>query len=172
MWNITIWNFILIVCALVLQQRSATWYHGLKSGWKPVGFYENRRNRLGPVSPVFSKPASEFEILKNFEIKILKKTICDFKIFGQNRIQVIEMTWSIKFVDVHNVKIVRFSQKTLGFVPFCPHAAGNELFFTWIKEPCDCVWGAKIIWPPHVLNSRPHIWCLVEITTKVLNAMC
>jgi hypothetical protein len=46
---------------------------------KPI---KNWRNRFGPVSPVVNRLVN----LKNFEIKILKKTRANFKIFGQTRI--------------------------------------------------------------------------------------
>jgi hypothetical protein len=44
---------------------------------KPVGFYENRRNRFGSVSLVFDKPASESIFLKK-KLIFLKKWFIDF----------------------------------------------------------------------------------------------
>jgi hypothetical protein len=42
-------------------------------------FCENWRNWPGSVSPVFGKPAGEFENFKTFKIKNSKKTRADFK---------------------------------------------------------------------------------------------
>jgi hypothetical protein len=47
--------------------QSTSWFE------KPVSFHKNQRNWSGPVSPVFGKPADEYQIFKKFEIIFLKK---------------------------------------------------------------------------------------------------
>jgi hypothetical protein len=68
--------------------------------WKLAGFYENQKNGRDQFHRVFWKPVGQIWIFLKIEIKNSKKTRVHFKVFGQNRIQKLEVTRPTKFVQV------------------------------------------------------------------------
>jgi hypothetical protein len=72
----------------------ATANHRLKNRSKTGQIGPDRFSVNWPVQIEF------FNNLKNFEIKDSKKTRVHFKIFGQNGIQKIKLTRSVKFAEV------------------------------------------------------------------------